>query len=232
MPNVPQVSGVPPLTSYGPGAGLLLASDALVIAELAAAPFFPLWGIYLNGTPVIQPASVATSAISSVVAVGAAIATPLGLSFPIFASFIDFELKQDFPLSNYPVEQGGFQSYNKVQLPFDIVIRMASGGTATQRQQFLDAIADIASSLSLFDVQTPEGAYRSCNVTHWEFKRTAENGVSLIVVDMMFQQINVTSTATTPNTQNPAVAGPQAIGNVSPAAPSASVASGVSGNVN
>jgi hypothetical protein len=214
---------VPPLPGYGPLSGALLAADAVEVASLGAAALFPQWGIYLNGAPVIQPASFVSSIASSVAPLIAPLANALGLSFPIFASFIDFEFKQDWPIADYQVEQGGFQSYDKVQLPFDIPIRIASGGTASERQQFIDACDAIANSLSLFDIVTPEGAYSSCSVTHMEFRRTAENGVSLIVVELFFKEIRVTSTATYQNTQTPVVAGPQALGNVTPAAPSAAL---------
>lgn len=218
MPNVPNVPGVPPLPGYGPLSGALLAADAVEVASLASPLLFPQWGIYLNGAAVIQPASFVSSIASSVAPIIAPIASVIGLTFPIFASFIDFEYKQDWVVPDYPIENGEFQSYDKVQMPFDVPIRIASGGSAFERQQFINACRVIANSLNLYDIVTPESPYVSCSVTHMEFRRTAENGVSLIVVDLFFKQIRQTQTATYQNTQTPVVAGSQALGSMTPSA--------------
>ena len=131
MPNVPQAPGVPPLPGYGPGGIALLEADAIEVLALGLSAISPQWGIYLNGAPIIQPSSVLASTLSLVAPVATPQAAALGIGFPIFASFVDFEYKQDWTISDYTVEQGGFQSYNKVQLAFDVRVRVASGGTAS-----------------------------------------------------------------------------------------------------
>ena len=214
MPNVPQAPGVPPLPGYGPGGIALLEADAIEVLALGLSAISPQWGIYLNGAPIIQPSSVLASTLSLVAPVAAPLAAALGIGFPIFASFVDFEYKQDWTISDYTVEQGGFQSYNKVQIAFDVRVRVASGGTASQRQQFIDTVVIMANSLSLFDVVTPEGSYSSCSIAHCDFKRTAENGITLIVFDIWFLEIRESATNTYGNASTPAVSGSQALGNV------------------
>ena len=240
MPNVPFVPGVPPLTSYAAGGpGALLTSDSVSLAEVGLSGVFSLWGIYLNGVPVVLPAGAfnALGAVGNLVgAVASAIGTLAAISgviaLPVTtASFVDFEYKQDWPISDYPVEGGGFQSYDKVQLPFDLKVRLAGGGSAAEIQLFLNAIDAMANSIGLFSVVTPEGAFNSLNVSHYDFKRTAQNGVSLIVVDVWFTQIRVTSTATFTDTQSPANADPANVGTVQPQAPAPSNA-GVGSQVN
>jgi hypothetical protein len=235
MPNVPFVPGVPPLSSYGPGVGQLLTSDAVSLVEIGLSAAFSLWGIYLNGVPVVLPAGAfrplgavgnlvgaAASAIGTLAAVSGVIALPVTT-----ASFVDFEYKQDWPISDYPVESGGFQSYDKVQLPFDLKVRLAGGGSAPEILLFLNAIDAMANSIGLFSVITPEGAFNSLNVSHYDYKRTARNGVSLIVVDVWFTQVRVTSTATFTNTQSPANADPSNVGTVQPQTSSLDVAAQV-----
>ena len=130
-------------------------------------------------------------------------------------SVVDFEYKQDWSVSDYPVEQGGFQSYDKVQLPFDVRMRVAAGGPESNRQALLDAVQNIV-SIDLYNVFTPEEVYSNCNVTHYDYKRTAVNGVGLIVVDIWLIEVRVTSTSTFSNTQQPSGASPQALGNIQP----------------
>jgi hypothetical protein len=224
MPDVPQVPGVPSLSSYGPGGGALLAADAADLASIGVSAVLPQWGIFLNGAPVIQPASFISQALSTVAPVVAPVLAAFGLSFPVFASFIDYEYKQDWPISDYPVEDGGFQSYDKVQQPFELRVRITCAGSAVERQQSLAAIDAVANSLQLFTVMTPEGGYDSCCPSHYDYKRTNDNGgVSMITVDLWFTEIRVTATATFQNTSTPTAAGTQSIGNVQAFSPSASI---------
>lgn len=215
----------------------LLTADAedLVLGALIA----PMWGIYYNGSPIILPASIVTQTVfgaaSGFTAIPgfSSVASALGLPLlPTTASMIDFQYAQDWPISNYPQEQGAFQSYDKVTLPYDVRIKLASGGTASARNAFLTTIFAIANGSpgalqllppnvsqqpqALFDIMTPDYVYSSCSCTHIDFSRAARNGVTLIVVDMWFQQIAVTSVASFQNTQQPGNAGQFATGNQQP----------------
>lgn len=225
----------------------LLVADAedLVLGTL----FAPTWGIYYQGVAVIQPATVASATVLGILGGVQALGSLPGLSalgipnlIPVTASMIDWEYKQDWPISNYPQEQGAFQSYDKVTLPWDVRLKLAGGGATATRQAFLNTIFAISGGtppgvplalpgsgtpLPLFDIVTPELSYPSCSCTHVDFARTAERGVTLIVVDMWFQQIAVTSTNNFQNTQTPAVAGQLGTGNQQPQIPSTSLQSSI-----
>ena len=148
MPNVPNAPGVPALSSYSAANIELLTADAQLVVN-AFLP--PLWGIYYQGLPVLLPASIATQVISSALApISLApiskVASLLGLPnlLPVFASTIEFDFDQEWAIADYQQEQGGFQSYDKVQLPFECRVRVACGGPWSQRQAFLNAIFAIA----------------------------------------------------------------------------------------
>jgi hypothetical protein len=166
---------------------------ALLVQDVVSAllGIAPQWGVFLDGVPVIEADST-----------------------------VDFEFKQDFPISTYPVEQGGFQSYDKVQLPAEIRVRYAAGGTEANRQSFLVSIDSNINTTTLYDVVTPEAVYLSYCFTHRDFARRAKNGVGLIIVDLWLEEIRETSAATFTNTQSPAVAGQSGQGNVQPQTPS------------
>lgn len=149
--------------------------------------FFTQWGIFKGGVPVLAA-----------------------------DNQISFELKQDLPLSDYPVEKGGFQSYNKVQLPADIRTQFSAGGSEANRQAFLASINAVINTTDVYDVVTPEVVYLGYNFSHRNFYRTAKAGVGLITVDLWLTEIRQTATATFPNTQQPGIAGPQALGAVQP----------------
>src|ERR1039458_7014020 len=81
------------------------------------------WGIFLNGAAVV----IADNVIS-----------------------VDF--RQDFTISNYPIEGGAFASYNKVQHPFEVKIGFSTGGGNADRASMFNSIAAIISDTNLYDV--------------------------------------------------------------------------------
>ena len=203
----------------------LLTADALdlSIGTLLA----PTWGVYLNGQPVIQPATQAGQIISAALAPVEAIASLIGAPniVPVMASTIDFEYGQDRPISNYPQEQGAFQSYDKVTLPFDVKVRLACGGSVSNRQAFLTTCMAINASFALFDVVTPEYTYTSVNCHHMDFRRSARAGVTLLAIDLWFENVPVSAAAIFTNTQQPGNSARQSIGNVQPQSPAQSIQS-------
>lgn len=212
MPNVPQVPGVPALTSYSALPVALLVADAVSVVSRVLQP---QWGIYLNGLPVVA------SSLASLLGVGSLVGSLNSISSffggPNVAglfSVVDFEYKQDWSVSDYPVQNGAFLSYDKVQHPFDVKMRVAAGGSKSNRQDLLDTVADAAHTLDLYDVYTPEAIYPSCNITHYDYRRESSNGVGLIVVDIWLVEVRVTATAAFSSTQQPGIAGQQGLGNI------------------
>lgn len=195
----------------------LLAQDASEI--ILGALLQPTWGIYTStGIPVIQPASFIQSPIvSQAQPLFAAVSAALGIGniLPVAASTVEFEYKQDFPISTYPQEQGAFQAYDKVTLPFDVRLRLACSGNVSTRRNFIEACLAISTSLTLYNVVTPEKTFLSVNCSHIDWRRTASRGNTLIMVDMDFLQIPVVSAVTGINTQQPGDAAQQAQGQVS-----------------
>lgn len=189
FPNVPNVPGVPPVRR----SGISIANDVALLvadAELLFSMFGPpKWGIFSNTTrrQVLFPDS-------------------------IFA----FSYRNDWQSSGFPVEGGGFESYNKVASPFQIKVTAVKYGSDGERQEFLNDVRAIAASLSLFDIVTPDGVYLSCNIEHWDLERRGSRGphggsegISLIMADLWFTEIRVTGGTVFQNTAQPSGADPQ-----------------------
>lgn len=206
-----------------------MESVTLLLADVSdlvlGALLQPSWGVYLNGTAVIQPASILGQLVQAQLAPIQAIAGLFGINniVPVSASTVDFQYAQEWPISNYPQEQGAFQSYDKVTLPFDVKLKLATGGSQSNRQAFIQTCLAIANSLALFDVVTPEMVFTSVNCTHIDWDRRAERGATLLSIDLWFQQIAVQASASFSNTQQPGVAGQKSTGNVQPQTPNAQV---------
>lgn len=186
--NVPDVAGVPPV-AFAPGASNLPTLLTGDLVSQFSAVFGPQWGIFLNGVAVITAESV-----------------------------VGFEFRNDWTISDYPVEGGVFESYDKVLLPFVAKVRFASGSSAEARQQLLEAVAAAAASLDLYDAVTPEFTYTSCNISHYDYKREAERGVGLIVIDVWLSQViqQNAGTLSASQVQNPASADNVSGGSVQP----------------
>lgn len=222
MPFVPNLPGVPSLTSYADNAFSLAFADALsVINNLVEVS----WGIFIDGEPVITPASIVSQQIGATLSAISSIAALIGIPnvVPVTGSMVEFDYAIDAPISNYPQEQGAFQSYNKVQLPFEIKVKVACGGSDAQRQAFQSTLNALVVSTALVDLVTPEVTYQSCNCKHVDFRRTARNGVTLIIADVWFEEVRVISATEFSNTRSPTVEGQQSLGNVQPQAPSGAV---------
>jgi hypothetical protein len=141
-------------------------------------------------------------------------------------SVVSLHYKKDWRLPNYPIEQGAFQTYNKVEMPFDVIVKLAKGGPATARQEFLANIDAAAESLNLYLVRTPERDFPNCNVARLDYERTADTGRGLITVEIGLIQIRNTAVATFTSTK--ASSGNDSISqgtvNASPATPPQSAA--------
>lgn len=172
-PNVPFAPGVPPVPR-NPNAipEIDPGVDEIGANEVNSDPDETQWGLQLDGEFVIEADNV-----------------------------VSFEYKRDWVIADYQIEKGGYESYDKVQLPFDARVRFSCGGSVDSREAFLKSVKAIENDLKLYDIITPEEVYPSVNVGHVDFRRTAEQGVGLIVVDMYLIEIRDTATQTFANAQ-------------------------------
>jgi hypothetical protein len=195
-------NGVPPLlnqAAYVANTAALLAGDALVAINM----FKPSgWGVFAYsadtgiGAAVFEPVS-AASQIASAVTGG--ILNPLNLRSGSRAkqpdSIISKDYKREYRISDAPQELGAFQSYNKVQRPATIHLRMAKGGSASDRDAFLNWVEENAAGTQLYAIVSPESSYPSYNIQSYDYRQTATDGAGIIIVDVEFLEIRQTVTS-------------------------------------
>lgn len=129
-------------------------------ASLVVGLLPPVWGVYFNGIPVVPADSVAS-----------------------------FTFNQTETISDFPVEGGGFQSFNKVTVPFDARFRFATGGSLLRRQAMIDALRALVSDTNIYDVVTPDQVYLGVNITKVAYSQAADAGATLIVADVWTLQV-------------------------------------------
>lgn len=169
--NVPDVDGVPAVTFAARAGGdiILAAADAAGIGPLfgAGAGGAPQWGLFRQGRSVVTADSV-----------------------------LAFDHKADWAVSDHPLEKGSFESFNKVAIPFDCRLIFSAGGSEAKRTALLNSLRRIAGDLLLYDAVTPETVYRDVNIVHLDYRRTAQNGATLLLVAVWCQEIRQTSPST------------------------------------
>lgn len=190
FPDVPALPGVPAI----PRSLLNVAAGVAAVASafIPASLFGVQWALLdSNGNPVLQP-----------------------------DSFVNFEYKEEHKIPNYPIEQGSFQSYNKVALPFDCRVVVSCGGNGMMsKEEFLNAIESLISSLTLVQIVTPNKTYQNCNLIHVDYRRESTRGVSLILAQLWFQEVRIAQ-QTVPPTAEPSGTSTINNGAVSPVPPS------------
>lgn len=131
-------------------------------------------------------------------------------------SFVSFEYKNERKIPNYPIEEGSFESYNKIALPFDCrLIVSCSGNGQMSKGQFLETIQQMLDSLDLFTISTPNYDYTNCNLIHVDYRRESRQGVSLILAQLWFQEIRIAQQPSAPTAQ-PSGAATNSFGQLSP----------------
>lgn len=144
----------------------------------------PQWGIFLDGFPVLT-----------------------------YDNQTAFAYSQDYKIATYPIEEGSFQSYDKVQEPAEIRCRFSAGASAINRQAMLQSVDAVMSTTDLYDVVTPEEVFLGYNFSHRDYDRAAAN-VGLVVIDVWLVEILESATAQFQSTQSPAYAGQTGLGTV------------------
>lgn len=185
-PDVPNVAGVPPL-ARNPNSQPDFSEGSSSSPEATDANASPQWGIFKGSAPAIEP-----------------------------TSFVNVIYTKEFRIGDYPVEQGGFQSFNKVARPFDIKITVTKEGTVSERATFLETADTLIKALTLLTVITPEATYPSANLVHVDYDRSVRAGVTLLTVQLFFEEVRVTVNVDFTNTKSDSGASPVNNGTVGP----------------
>ena len=178
-PLVPQVPGVPPL----------LRNAAQIIDTVTLG--------YLG-------VSDALNSIIGAPTVKWTVFDDTGASIADYDSILAFGYQNELRISDYPVEQGQFASYNKTNNPYDGVVTFTCGGSDERRTAFLSALENAKDSMQTYTVTTPDYSYRNVNFVAIRTQRTSRDGATLLTVEMMGREIRNTGTSTYPKPKSDA----------------------------
>lgn len=163
----------------------------------------------IPGLPAINIPDVVGLLIGDAISLGAGfLRAPWGLYFGFIPVVLadnvaTFGFQQEFDISDYPIENGEFASFNKVYRPFEGMIRFTAGGNLLRRQALLDSIQAIIGSTSLYNIVTEDAVYSNVNPVSYTYQQSAGDGVGLIKVDVKARQVKTTGPAVTSIIPNP-----------------------------
>ena len=90
-------------------------------------------------------------------------------------------------VSSFPVEKGSFVSYNKVNEPRTMKLKMVVHG-GLRVAAFLQAVEDELVSINLYNIITPEHTYKNFTLEKVTYPREAKS-VDLVAVDLTFLEV-------------------------------------------
>ena len=202
FPNVPNLAGVPGIPRLPGGVvsvGLTIASGAISALLGQSAQKQSLWGVFdTNNKPVLSPDSI------------------LGFSY-----------RKRMPVADFPVVDGGFADYNKVNTPFEIQVRLSKGSRSIDRANLLKQIKALLASVQLYKIVTPEQTFTNCNLEDFDMNRNGGEDAyflkdtTLTFVEILQATAQYTNTAVnTSNAQSSAALPASNVGTVQPQVPS------------
>lgn len=196
FPNVPIAPGVPPVLRKGLGIANAVSLLAADAALFTAQP--AKWKILNSSGASLFPPDVSIDAVGG---------------------------KQDFAIAGFPIEQGGWRNYDKVQIPGEVRVKIVKMGNVTERQQFRTQVEKMAGTLDLLKLQTPERIMGPFSVEHFDWERTSSNGgMTMIEVETWFKYLGIVGGAPFQNTAQAGGAAPLAGGQSSGRLPFGSTA--------
>lgn len=195
VPDVPLVPGVPAVrrssSAQSPANIVLATTQGLLWGAFSNAG---AWGIYDQyGNPLVDNAGLSGFL--------GTLASALGFSSPLSTSAVEYH--KETRLSNFPVEQGSFATYNKVELPANPIVTLCMGGTESDRAALLNAIDAAVKSTDYYTVATPEITYVNYIIERYNYQRRSNRGANLLLVEVSLREVREIATAIYSTVQYP-----------------------------
>ncbi|MGL9734790.1 MAG: hypothetical protein ACR5LF_00690 [Symbiopectobacterium sp.] len=106
-------------------------------------------------------------------------------------------------ITTAPVEDGKYQSINKVKEPSIIRCEIAISGltgfsgsipnifdlTFTSQSQVLETVKNMLETAEVYDIETPKGTLTSFDLVDYSYEVTSQRGVSLLTIYLYFQEV-------------------------------------------
>lgn len=121
-------------------------------------------------------------------------------------SFVVVEVGAEASVSTVPVEQGAYTTFNKIQRPPELHVTFTVEGwtafsgavpnltnfSTTSRSNVLEILEKMRTTAGLYDIETPDKTWTSCDLVKYDYRTRSNNGPTLLTVTAVFQTIQKT----------------------------------------
>lgn len=122
----------------------------------------------------------------------------------IFPNCLYFEIgmQEQSQITDAPVENGSFVSYNKVDAPAQYMLGMSLGAVSASQSANLALLRKMRSSTDLYYVHMPNFISPAVNVVGISIRRTTQSGADLLLASVMLREVRTFATATLTTKKN------------------------------
>lgn len=106
-----------------------------------------------------------------------------------FTSFLGMDCRNEGDALSYPVEEGGFVNYNKVQRPVGINVKLGVQGSEADFEQVLLRLEEFQRGAVTLSVGTPAHLYPNMTLTGCTYTRDREGGAAMLLLDLSFTEV-------------------------------------------
>ncbi len=131
-----------------------------------------------------------------------------------YDSVYTLDFKNDARISDFPVEEGGFTSYNKVASPYDSIVVLTCGGSESRRATCLSSLKLAQTTLDLYSIFTPTDSITDANLIGLSYSSTAQEGAGMLTAHLTFREVRKTATATLVEPKSPSAFAGQSQGQI------------------
>ncbi len=106
-----------------------------------------------------------------------------------FTNFMNMDITGEYKITQSPVENGSFVSYNKTTSPVTIGLQVAIKGTHDEIMSALTRLEVISEGTDLITIITPDNVYSDFNIVKFQYSRKVEDGLDIIYCDIGFEEV-------------------------------------------
>ena len=106
-----------------------------------------------------------------------------------FTSFIDIAYNNEGQVLTYPVEEGSFANYNKLESPLDIHVNLAAQGTESDFEYILSRLDEYKRQAVKLSVSTPARVYENMTLKGYSYKRGKDSGAGMLNVELALVEV-------------------------------------------
>lgn len=106
-----------------------------------------------------------------------------------FNVYLSMTVKNEAKVVSMPVENGSFVTYNKCRSPIQITTSLAITGSPSDIKSALTSIMDMVDNTSIVSLITPDYEYKSLAFAGCNYRRSAEDGVDMLIVDCNLTEV-------------------------------------------